>query len=75
MADTAIVFDWKDFNEQKITCSNCGWTGTGSEAIIIDMYGIGDVKLVSCPGCDTTLGTLPRSDKLSGGPQNDMPAN
>jgi len=58
-----------NFGEQKITCSNCGWTGTGSEAIIIDLYGIGDVQQVNCPDCDNNLGSLPRTDSPKGAPQ------
>ena len=59
MAD-ANIYDLKLFYTQSITCPNCGWQGKGSEAIIIDMYGIGDVRQVTCPNCDNFLGNLPR---------------
>jgi uncharacterized Zn-finger protein len=62
MADSNRIYDPITFNEEKITCSNCGWTGTGSEAIIIDLYGIGNAQQVNCPDCDNKLGHLPRRD-------------
>ena len=61
MADTHTIYDPGNFDKQKITCSNCGWTGTGSEAIIIDLYGIGDAQQIKCPDCDSNLGSLPRT--------------
>jgi hypothetical protein len=59
MADT-IIYDLKVFPSQLITCPNCGWQGAGSDTIIIDLYGIGDVRQVNCPNCDNFLGSLPR---------------
>ena len=59
MADT-IIYALPLFTTPSITCPNCGWQGTGSETIIIDMYGIGDVRQVNCPNCDSFLGSLPR---------------
>jgi predicted nucleic-acid-binding Zn-ribbon protein len=68
MADTNITFDLNGFDQQKITCSNCGWTGIGSQVIIIDLYGIGDAKQVNCPKCDNNLGSVPRTDATKSGP-------
>jgi formate dehydrogenase maturation protein FdhE len=62
MADQ-IIYDLKQFYTQPITCSNCGWQGTGTDTIIIDMYGIGDVRQVTCPNCDNFLGSLPREEE------------
>jgi len=62
MADQ-IIYDLKEFYTQSIICPNCGWQGVGSDAIIIDMYGIGDVRQVNCPNCDNFLGGLPREEE------------
>jgi hypothetical protein len=62
VADADTIYDPINFDEQKITCSNCGWTGAGSEAIIIDLYGIGDAQQVKCLACDNNLGSLPGRD-------------
>jgi hypothetical protein len=71
MADTNTTFDPIGFDQQKITCSNCGWNGIGSQAIIIDLYGIGDTKQVNCPKCDNNLGSLPRTEAPMSGPLGD----
>jgi hypothetical protein len=68
MADANTIYDPVNFDEQEINCLRCGWTGTGSETIIIDLYGIGDAQQVNCPDCDNNLGSLPRTGAPRGIP-------
>jgi hypothetical protein len=74
MADTDTIFDPIGFDQEKITCSNCGWTGPGSEAIIIDFYGIGKARQVKCPNCKNNLGSLPRINEPKSGPFGSGPS-
>lgn len=71
MANTTIIYDQDTFNEQLITCSNCGWVGTGADTIIIDMYGIGNARQVNCPNCDNNLGSLPKEAMPGNEPADD----
>jgi hypothetical protein len=56
----SIIYNTAEFYEQSLTCSHCGWIGTGADTIIIDMYGVGEVQQVNCPDCDNNLGGLPK---------------
>ena len=50
-----------NFDEQNISCDNCQWQGTGSDAIVIDFYGVVSDKEIHCPNCDRRLGILKKS--------------
>lgn len=65
------VYDDIRFDERELKCPNCGWEGKGSEAIIIDLYGLAKVKEVHCPSCDTYIAGL-RSKKDSGPPGSEL---
>ena len=69
MASTDIVYNENEFNTQQLSCSNCGWHGPGSEAKVIDLYGLAKVKQVNCPACDNNLGSLAKGD----GPKGETP--
>ena len=60
------VFNERDFEDQTLQCSKCQWQGRGSEAIIIDLYGLTEFQEVHCPSCDTFLGNLKKSDAAGG---------
>lgn len=52
-----------EFDEQVLECPSCNWKGSGSDTIIIDLYGISEVKEIHCPECDSYLaGVRSRSD-------------
>lgn len=57
------IFNSEGFDEQVLTCPKCGWKGKGSEAIIIDLYGLSKVQEVHCPNCDHYLGGLNVEDR------------
>lgn len=57
-----IMFEGKGFDEQIINCPHCGWQGKGSDAHIIDLYGITKSSEVHCPKCDGYLGGIKSSD-------------
>lgn len=52
------VFNAREFHEEVVRCSKCGWEGSGSDVNIIDFYGLAKVKEVHCPRCDTYLGGI-----------------
>lgn len=62
MKPNEIVFDQRTFDDQPLTCPKCGWKGIGSETHILDFYGIGKFKEVTCPKCDEYLGNLSREN-------------
>lgn len=72
MANADIIFDENEFSTQMLTCSNCGWTGPGSETKVIDLYGLSKAKEVNCPVCDNFLGSLSKSDGPSGGEPDEL---
>lgn len=52
-----------EFDEQSLECPKCNWKGKGSDANVIDLYGVAEVKEIHCPECDTYLGGVKsRSD-------------
>lgn len=46
------------FDEQPVSCSACGWSGTGADAVVISFYGVADGQEVACPACDNRIGLL-----------------
>lgn len=52
------LLDAYNYEEQELSCSTCGWAGKGGDAILIDFYGVSDVKELHCPNCDTILATI-----------------
>jgi hypothetical protein len=66
MAKADIIFNENEFSAQLLSCSNCGWSGRGSEATVNDMYGLANAKQVSCPVCDNNLGSLAKVSGPSG---------
>lgn len=60
------VFNPATFNDQLLTCSECNWTGRGSETVIIDLYNVTDSQEVRCPKCDNLLGILPIEKEAPG---------
>jgi ribosomal protein S27AE len=66
MAQANRVYDEKDFHSQRLSCSNCGWEGTGADAKLIDFYGYGKSQQVNCPNCDASLGNLPKRGPVQG---------
>lgn len=63
---TYTVFNPATFDDQVLTCSECNWTGPGSEAVIIDLYNVAENREVRCPQCDTLLGFLPVEKETPG---------
>lgn len=61
-----------DFDDQNLTCSNCGWKGKGSDAVIIDFFGITKNQEVHCPECDEKIGILVTDDDLPGESADDL---
>ena len=68
------VYDQRVFNDQQISCSKCGWSGTGAESHVSEFFGIGNSKEVLCPLCDGHIGQItrgisnnerPRSEQLN----------
>lgn len=51
-----------DFAKQSLTCPNCNWKGTGSDAVIIDFYGVAKTQEVHCPECDETIGIIVKEE-------------
>jgi hypothetical protein len=72
MAQEETIFNENEFNTQMLTCSNCGWTGRGSEAVVIDLYGLAKAKQVNCPACDNNLGSLSKGDGPPGGINDEL---
>ena len=64
-----MVYNENEFTTQHLTCNNCGWSGPGSEAKVIDLYGLAKAKPVNCPVCDNNLGSIVKGD----GPQGKTP--
>lgn len=62
----AKVYLPNEFDEVSIKCPSCGWSGTGAETNIIDLYGVAKAKEVHCPNCDTFLGNLKKEEPPAG---------
>jgi len=67
MKASEIIFDQRTFDDHPLTCPKCGWRGVGSDAIVVDFYGIGKFKEVTCPNCDEYLGNLSRENSSGEG--------
>ena len=59
------VYNEHEFDAQTLACANCGWSGKGQDALVIDFYGITESKEVHCPECDEKIALL---RKEGGGP-------
>lgn len=53
-----LVYSENSFDEQEISCSDCGWKGTGRDTNIVDLYGVSKLKEIHCPECDAYLAGL-----------------
>jgi hypothetical protein len=49
-----------------ITCDACKWKGKGSEANIIDLYGLTKYQELHCPDCDAFLANVDPDGGASG---------
>lgn len=67
-----IEFQEDSFDDQTINCQKCNWTGKGSDAIIIDFYGVVSDKEVHCPKCDKRLGILKKGNRPPGESATDL---
>ena len=56
------VYNERGFDDEIISCSRCGWEGSGYDANIIDLYGLTKVKEVHCPNCDSYLGGVQNAE-------------
>ncbi len=65
------VFTSQQLNYISLKCSRCNWSDTGDKAIVIDFYGLSEVKEVHCPQCDAQLAAL-RNDDDTGGESADQ---
>lgn len=52
------LLDPYTYQEQELSCDACGWKGVGADAILIDYYGVSDIKELHCPNCDTVIATI-----------------
>jgi predicted RNA-binding Zn-ribbon protein involved in translation (DUF1610 family) len=52
------VYSKQELETEVLECDNCGWKGKGSEARIVDLYGIAKVQEIHCPNCDAYLAGL-----------------
>ena len=65
-------FNQKSFDAQSLDCPKCQWQGKGSDAIVIDLYGVSSVNEVHCPQCDEKLGNLKKEDDAPGESASDL---
>ena len=68
----ATEFHENSFPDKAIRCDACQWQGKGSDANIIDFYGVVPDKEVHCPSCDKRLGILKKSDPPPGESATDL---
>ncbi len=61
------IYDQCTFDEEPLTCPECGWSGHGSETHVAGFYGIGKFKEVLCPQCNEYLGNLSREHSTAEG--------
>ena len=52
------VYTKPELETETLQCDHCGWKGKGTEARIVDLYGIAKVQELHCPQCDTYLAGL-----------------
>jgi hypothetical protein len=52
------IYSKQELETEVLECDNCGWKGKGSEARIVDFYGIAKVEEIHCPNCDAYLAGL-----------------
>lgn len=55
------LYNEREFLDEVIHCSKCGWEGSGYDVNIIDFYGLAKVKEVHCPRCDSFLGGIEKA--------------
>ena len=60
------VYTPQQLNYTSLICTQCNWSGTGDKAVIIDFYGLSDIKEVHCPECDTQIAALKNEDENRG---------
>ncbi len=60
------VYEAGNFDDQPLQCSRCGWEGKGSDANLIDFYGLSEYQEAQCPQCDTTLAQVKQEDTQRG---------
>lgn len=68
------IFYEESFNDEPITCPNCGWKGTGADTHIVDFYGVVRAREVHCPNCDNKLGDI-KENKTAQGNSGDELSN
>jgi len=61
------IYDPRTFDDEHLTCPNCGWDGAGYQAHVAGFYGIGKYKEVLCPQCNEYLGNLSRESSYNEG--------
>ena len=59
-------YNENDFDALSIKCPNCGWTGKGSDAHMVDFFGVTAMMEAHCPNCDEKLAEVKRADNSSG---------
>jgi hypothetical protein len=66
------VYSDAEFDEQTISCPECGWTGKGHQSNIVDLYGVAAQKEVHCPDCDQVIASLKKRDDPPGESATDL---
>lgn len=69
---TLPLYNERDFFKQPIWCGNCHWKGEGSDANVIDFYGVTKSKEVHCPACDETIAMLEKEGGAPGESATDL---
>ena len=54
----ATLYKYTGFEDQDLSCSNCGWNGKGKDAVIVDLFGVSKNQEVHCPNCDHYIAEL-----------------
>lgn len=66
------AFSDRTFEDEPVRCPDCGWQGTGREAVVVDLYGVAKASEVHCPKCDQTLGQLKKDNDAPGESASDL---